>query len=386
MKSSLPVASRHNAGQKRNPGRLDTGCERILTRHARPAWGSAVCAADCYRDRRAASIAIAAGPTREVHEENTLVTTGFVYDPRFLDHDTGPTHPERPERLTAALAAVESAPWQEALVRLPVSPADISVIESTHSLTYIKRASAACASGAPFLDTLDVMISPESCDVATLAAGAPLALADAVIAGRIDNGFALLRPPGHHAEKDTAFGFCLFNNVAILARYLQSRHGLGKIAILDWDVHHGNGTQHTFEADPSVLYVSTHQYPYYPGTGAASETGIGAGVGATLNCPMPAGATDADYESVFRERVLPKLDAFRPECVVVSAGFDAHRDDPLADIELSTPFFGWMTERAMEVADKHAGGRLISVLEGGYHLARLGECVRVHLEHLLTRG
>ena len=314
------------------------------------------------------------------------VTTGFIYDERFLAHDTGPGHPERPERLTAVMSAIAHESSLASMRRLDARAADIDTLEHTHSLAYIDRARQACAAGAPFLDTSDVTISSASCDVAFLAAGAPLVLADAVVAGTIDNGFALLRPPGHHAEQSQAMGFCLFNNVAILARYLQSRHGLDKIAILDWDVHHGNGTQHSFEADPSVLYVSTHQYPYYPGTGAASETGIGGGQGATLNCPMPAGAADADYERVFVDQILPKLDAFAPECVVISAGFDAHRDDPLADMQLSTEFFSWMTTRMMEIAEKHAAGRLLSVLEGGYNLERLGDCVTVHLQSLGQGG
>lgn len=310
------------------------------------------------------------------------MSTGFVYDPRFLEHDTGPGHPERPERLRAVLAAIRPAPWFEALVAVSAAPATADDLASVHSRAYIERAYAACAAGAPFLDTTDVMISPRSCEVAALAAGGALALGDALAAGRITNGFALLRPPGHHAEHDTALGFCLFNNIAVLARHLQARHGLERIAIVDWDVHHGNGTQHSFEADPSVFYASLHQYPYYPGTGAASETGIGAGAGTTLNCPMPAGAGDAEYERAFRDAVLPALDRFAPDCVLVSAGFDAHADDPLADIALTTPFFGWMTERLLETAARHAGGRLLSVLEGGYHLTRLGECVAVHLERL----
>ena len=314
------------------------------------------------------------------------MTTGFIYDERFLAHDTGPGHPERPERLTAVMSAIAHESSLASMRRLDARAADIDTLEHTHSLAYIDRARHACTSGAPFLDTSDVTISPASCDVAFLAAGAPLVLADAMVAGTIDNGFALLRPPGHHAEQNQAMGFCLFNNVAILARYLQSRHGFDKIAILDWDVHHGNGTQHSFEADPSVLYVSTHQYPYYPGTGAASETGVGRGQGATLNCPMPAGAADADYERVFVDQILPKLDAFAPECIVVSAGFDAHCDDPLADMQLSTEFFSWMTTRMMEVAEKHAAGRLLSVLEGGYNLKRLGDCVTVHLQSLGQGG
>jgi acetoin utilization deacetylase AcuC-like enzyme len=203
-----------------------------------------------------------------------------------------------------------------------------------------------------------------------------------VIAGEAQNGFSLSRPPGHHAERDLALGFCLFNNVAVLARYLQKQNGLDKILILDWDVHHGNGTQHTFEQDPSILYVSTHQYPFYPGTGAASETGSGRGEGATLNCPMPAGADDALYESAFREKILPQIEAFVPDALIISAGFDAHADDPLAPINLSTEFFGWMSERMMEVADRYAGGRLISMLEGGYNVNRLPLCIEEHLKVL----
>jgi acetoin utilization deacetylase AcuC-like enzyme len=200
--------------------------------------------------------------------------------------------------------------------------------------------------------------------------------------GEITNGFALVRPPGHHAEVDTALGFCLFNNIAILARYLQKQYGLDKIAIIDWDVHHGNGTQHAFEADPSVLYVSTHQYPFYPGTGAVSEQGVGRGKGSVVNCPMPAGATDSLYRLAFAERIIPALERFAPEAILISAGFDAHAEDPLAEVQLSTDAFTWMTQQLLEVADRHAEGRVISLLEGGYNLSRLGECVATHLNEL----
>ncbi len=179
-----------------------------------------------------------------------------------------------------------------------------------------------------------------------------------------------------------AMGFCLFNNVAILARYLQKHHGLEKILILDWDVHHGNGTQHAFEEDPSVLYASLHQYPFYPGTGAASETGIGRGRGATLNCPMPARSGDAEYEQAFLRKILPTVETFKPQIVLISAGFDAHREDPLAGVCLSTEFFGWMTERMKEAAHQFSGGRLISLLEGGYHLDYLPRCIEAHLKAL----
>jgi acetoin utilization deacetylase AcuC-like enzyme len=310
------------------------------------------------------------------------MTTGFSYDTRFLDHDTGPGHPENPQRLTSTRQHLLHQPWFGELTQVPARAALPEQVERIHHLAYIERARATCAAGSPMLDSMDVSISPDSFDVALLAAGTPLALADEIIAGRLLNGFALLRPPGHHAEKDMALGFCLFNNVAILARHLQKQHGLEKVLILDWDVHHGNGTQHTFEDDPSVLYISTHQYPFYPGTGAWYEDGVGRGKGATLNCPMAAGSGNHDYEQAFTDRILPRINAFRPQFVILSAGFDAHRDDPLAQIELSTGFYGWMTERMLETAEHHAGGRIVSVLEGGYNLQRLPECVALHVQGL----
>ena len=313
------------------------------------------------------------------------MTTGFVYDERFLAHDAGAHHPERRERLESTIDHLRREEWFDELRAVPASPCDPAWLETVHDRELVDRARESCRRGLPFLDVADVGICPESYDIALLAAGGALALADGVARAEIDNGFALSRPPGHHAERNVALGFCLFNNVAIAARYLQREHGLDKILILDWDVHHGNGTQHTFESDPSVLFVSTHQYPYYPGTGAASEDGEGRGRGATLNCPMPAGAGDRDYERAFTERILPKIDAFAPQAVIVSAGFDAHAEDPLAHIMLSTGFFAWMTERMLEVAERHAGGRLISILEGGYNTDVLPLCVAAHLE-LLSRG
>ena len=310
------------------------------------------------------------------------MTTGFLYDERFLDHHPGAGHPERRERLSACIAHLEEQPWFASLERVAAEPADRRWLQAVHDDAYIERAAATCRAGAPFLDVTDVGVCEKSFDVALLAAGGLMAMADKVARRTLDNGFVLARPPGHHAEQDMALGFCLFNNVAIAARYLQREHGLDKILILDWDVHHGNGTQHSFEDDPSVLYVSTHQYPYYPGTGAHSETGVGAGQGATLNCPMPAGAGDAQYEDAWRERILPKIESFQPEMIIVSAGFDAHRLDPLAQINLSTGFFAWMSERLKEQADKHCGGRLVSILEGGYDVNQLARCVATHLEVL----
>jgi len=310
------------------------------------------------------------------------MTTGFVFDPTFLDHDTGPGHPERRERLVATMDHLQQQPWFADLTKVGTRVAEPKWIETIHAPAYVAHADRLCEAEAPYLDVPDVAVCRRSSEIARLAAGGVLELVDRVIGGECHNGFALVRPPGHHAEQQMALGFCLFNNVAIAARYLQQQHGLDKILILDWDVHHGNGTQHTFEEDPSVLYVSLHQYPYYPGSGAHSETGIGRGAGATLNCPMPAGAGDAEYHWAFTEQILPRVEAFAPEAVLVSAGFDAHAADPLGQVNLSTDCFGWMSERVLEVAERSAGGRLISMLEGGYQLQALARCVARHLQVL----
>lgn len=311
-----------------------------------------------------------------------MTTTGFIFDQAFLHHQTGAGHPECAARLSATMKHLTTLPLYEDLEHYKPLPVEQEFIAANHSPAYLDRARQTCANGYSFLDSMDVTVSEASYDVAIKAAGATLALAEGVINQEIDNGFALVRPPGHHAEYDQAMGFCILNNVAILARYLRARHGLDKVMILDWDVHHGNGTQHTFEKDPSVLFVSTHQYPFYPGTGAWSETGIGRGRGATVNCPMRAGSGDEDYEAAFMEKILPEIDEFKPEFIIISAGFDAHRDDPLGEINLSTGFYGWMTARVMEMADKHAAGRIVSVLEGGYNLAMLPLCIEEHLKGL----
>ncbi len=307
------------------------------------------------------------------------MTTGLLYDAIYLNHDTGGGHPERRERLLATMHYLEKQNWFSDLKLIAPRSVERQWLEEIHTPDYIDRATSACRRELPYLDVLDVIISRDSCDVAKLAAGGVLELGDQVISGKLDNALALVRPPGHHAEANMALGFCLFNNVAILARYVQKQHGLDKVLILDWDVHHGNGTQHTFEEDPSVLYISLHQYPYYPGTGSFSETGKGRGKGATLNCPMSAGANDEDYRVAFTNTILPKISDFKPDIVLLSAGFDAHRDDPLAQINLSTDFYGWMSERMMEVADQYAGGKLIGTLEGGYDLNAMPRCIGKHL-------
>ena len=306
---------------------------------------------------------------------------GLVYHPDYLKHDPGERHPEHAGRLEAVMQALEAGGHSRQLVHLDWDDDPQAWVAEVHDTEVIQRVQAASQRGRAALDP-DTIVSRDSYDVALQAVAGTLAAADAVVSGEVSQAFCAVRPPGHHAEAHRSMGFCLFNNVAVLARYLQKRHGLDNILIIDWDVHHGNGTQHIFEADASVMYISTHQYPFYPGTGAWSETGTGRGRGATVNCPMRAGSDDEDYEAAFMEKILPAMDRFKPEFIIISAGFDAHRDDPLGDVNLSTGFYGWMTDRVMEVADKHAGGRVVSVLEGGYNLAMLPLCIEEHLKAL----
>ena len=309
----------------------------------------------------------------------SIMATGFLYDPRFLEHDTGQNHPESPERLKAVMAHLEGLPWFPDLVHIAPRMAEKEWLLKAHAEDYIQRAEEACQKGLKYLDSLDVAICPKSYEIALLACGGALELGDALMNERIQNGFGLLRPPGHHAEKSQAMGFCLFNNIAVLACYLQEKYALEKILILDWDVHHGNGTQHTFENDPTVFYVSLHQYPFYPGTGRTQEIGTGIGQGFTLNCPMSQGAGDFDYQTVFTDLVLPRVHEFQPDVILISSGFDAHAQDPLAGIQLTSGCYGWMTERMMEIANRYCQGRILSVLEGGYNLKALPACVEQHL-------
>lgn len=308
--------------------------------------------------------------------------TAFIYDPIFLKHDTGLGHPESSQRLSTAYNVLSEQSWFSSLQCLETARADLSWINAVHDERYVERVKQACDLEQRKIDSPDVSICKASYDVALNAVGSVLAIADEVVANKVDNGFAMVRPPGHHAEVDVAMGFCLFNSIAITARYLQQKYGLERIVILDWDVHHGNGTQHIFEQDSSVFYISLHQFPHYPGTGALAETGIGAGQGTTLNCPMSAGLGDPHYVQAFKEIILPKMKNFAPDAVLISAGFDAHKADPLGEINLETQSYVWMTQMMMELADQCCEGRLISVLEGGYDLSALAESVTQHVKTL----
>ena len=313
------------------------------------------------------------------------MATGLITDHRFLEHRTTPGHPERPDRLRAVEAALRESGLLDRCRRLDARPAERALLERLHTPAYIDRCFAACAAGEPYIDSPDSAISPESADVALLAAGSAVAAVDAVTAGEVRNAFVAARPPGHHAERDRSMGFCLFNSVALAAEHALHRHGLKRVAIVDWDVHHGNGTQHLFESRSDVLFISLHEDPrvQYPGTGFAHEDGLGDGKGFTLNLPFRPGTGDQAYELAFHREVVPALEHFEPELVLVSAGFDAAAPDPLGHLELTPTCFAWMTRQLLHVAEEHAGGRLVSLLEGGYDLRSLGECVVAHVGALV---
>ena len=314
------------------------------------------------------------------------MSTGLIYADRFLDHDTGAGHPERPARLTAIVDRLRADGLWDRLAHLGFEPASRERLQRLHDARYVQRAFEVCAEGQPFLDVADSRVGSDSAEIAALAAGGVLAAVDAVISGAVDNAFCAVRPPGHHAEADRSMGFCLFANAALAAEAAIADHGLERVAVVDFDVHHGNGTQHLMEDRADVLLVSVHQDPdgCYPGTGYADERGVGDGEGFTLNLPLPAGSGDAAYAAVFADQVIPRLDAFAPQLLVVSAGFDAAAADPLAQMNVSTAGFAAMTESLLGVARRHAGGRLVSVLEGGYDLDALADAAAAHVGALLA--
>lgn len=309
-----------------------------------------------------------------------MMRTGIVLDPRYQDHAVPPGHPERPERIGALLDLVAGYS-RDGLARIAPRPATVDEIALNHDRRYIEEVAATAGEDGYVFDW-DTQAFSESYATALLAAGGVLELVDHIMAGKADNGFAMVRPPGHHAEADRAMGFCFFNNVAVAARYAMSRHGLERVLILDWDVHHGNGTQRSFYADSGVLYVSLHQYPHYPGSGAVSEVGVAGGLGFTVNVPFPGGYGDAEYAAAFSRVIAPVAHQFAPELVLVSAGFDAHRLDPLSQMTLSGDGYRAMTRSLLRIARDHAQGRCALVLEGGYNLEVLKEAVKTALDEL----
>ncbi|MBI2361570.1 MAG: histone deacetylase [Deltaproteobacteria bacterium] len=302
-----------------------------------------------------------------------MARSGVVIDRDYLKHDPGPFHPERPERLKILLDLADELDQRE-FELLPPRPASRQEVGACHSADYLELLQATSEVNRYALDG-DTVTCRDSFGVGLLAAGGFLNLLDGMASGELKNGFALVRPPGHHALKDRGMGFCLFNTVAIGAHHLKRRYGAKRILVMDWDVHHGNGTQEAFDRDASVLYVSTHQYPFYPGTGAAEEVGAQEGEGFTVNVPLPAGCGDAEYARVFNRIVIPIGSRFAPDWILVSAGFDPHRDDPLGGMDLTESGFAAMAFALLDLAARHAGGRIAFLLEGGYDLAALKRSV-----------
>jgi acetoin utilization deacetylase AcuC-like enzyme len=294
------------------------------------------------------------------------VTTAYCYEPLYIEHDL-PGHPESRLRLERVMASLGETGLLARLTPVRALPVDLSLLEKVHSSAYVARVRQIADRGGGFLDA-DTYLGPRSYDAALLAAGGVVELVRTVAAGRASNGFALVRPPGHHATPARGMGFCLFNNIAIAAQAALDELSLARVMIVDWDVHHGNGTQEIFYDSPQVLFTSTHQYPHYPGTGGWSEIGAGAGLGYTANVPLPAGVGDAGFRSIFAEILEPLAERFRPELILVSAGYDAHWNDPLAGLRLSLDGYWEMARSVVALAGRLCGGRLVVTLEGGYDL------------------
>lgn len=308
---------------------------------------------------------------------------GVFHHELFEQHLADYGHVERPERVRAILKKIKSSPIAESVTFIKAEPADLAWIARVHERKYIDDILSLNIDDAVILDWGDTVATPATPQAALHAAGCAVQAARMVHEGKLSAAFCAVRPPGHHAEPGRAMGFCIFNNIAIAAADLIQNGGLKKVAIVDWDIHHGNGTERMFVNDDTVLYISLHQFPHYPGTGAAEMTGMGRGTGYTLNIPMGSGARDDDYIDAFNTKVLPAIDKFGPEFILISAGFDGHMSDPLSGTMLSSRLFGRMTEMLKESADRHCHGRIVSVLEGGYHLDALAESVEEHLKALI---
>ncbi|HWH76398.1 MAG TPA: histone deacetylase [Candidatus Binatus sp.] len=307
-----------------------------------------------------------------------MAKTAVVVDQEYLKHQPGESHPERPERLKVLLDLADELDHSKFRLLAP-RPANRADIEATHGADYVRLIESTSRHNAYALDG-DTITCRDSFAVGVLAVGGFLQLLDAIAGKEIDNGFALVRPPGHHALRQRAMGFCLFNTMAIGAEYLKRTHGAKKILIMDWDVHHGNGTQAAFYDDPSVLFISTHQFPFYPGSGAVNEIGAGPGEGFTINIPLPAGCADSEYCQVFQDIVIPATERFAPDWILVSAGFDPHRHDPLGGMSVSEAGFAAMAQHLVKLAAQFAGTRIAFLLEGGYDLAGLRNSVAAVLE------
>ena len=308
--------------------------------------------------------------------------TVVIYDDIYLKHDTGPNHPENSARIINTIKHLRSANcWQKLDIKKPraATEAEVSAI---HSTSQIEQVAEIARSGGGYLDP-DTYVSPDSYEAALYAAGAPLTAIDLIMDKKADNAFCLVRPPGHHATPEKGMGFCLFNNVAIAAKYIQSRYSLDRIVIIDWDVHHGNGTQDAFYDDPSVMYFSMHRYPFYPGTGAEEETGKDSGSGFTINIPLSYNTEPQEYLKFFEDILEKRIKPFNPQFILISSGFDAYRLDPISGLSLEASDYNKLTKLTQNVAKDCCDGRIVSCLEGGYHLLDLPKCIEEHLNGLM---
>ena len=307
----------------------------------------------------------------------------YISHPVYLEHDTGFGHPERPDRLVAVENALDSSQISNKIIKEQALPASEELIAGVHDKNYILQVNEAYGQGRRTLDIGDTVISEKSVEAALYAAGACIQGIDLLKESRVNRVFCGVRPPGHHAEKDFASGFCIYNNVAVAARYAQNCGMAEKVLIVDWDVHHGNGTQHIFEEDNTVFYYSMHQYPFFPGTGGSQEIGKGIGTGFTLNRPLTGGTGESTYIDAFEKDFADIEKHFKADLVIISAGFDAHRDDPLGGMLISEEVFWKFTETIARYSWRHSQGRILSVLEGGYNLKALGDSVIAHLDSML---
>ena len=308
--------------------------------------------------------------------------TVVIYDDIYLKHDTGPNHPENSARIINTIEHLRSANcWQKLDIKKPraATEAEVSAI---HSTSQIEQIAEIARSGGGYLDP-DTYVSSDSYEAALNAAGAPLTAIDLIMDKKVDNAFCLVRPPGHHATPEKGMGFCLFNNVAIAAKYIQSRYSLDRIVIIDWDVHHGNGTQDAFYDDPSVMYFSMHRYPFYPGTGAEEETGKDSGSGFTINIPLSYNTEPQEYLKFFEDILEKRIKPFNPQFILISSGFDAYRLDPISGLSLEASDYNKLTKLTQNIAKDCCDGRIVSCLEGGYHLLDLPKCIEEHLNGLM---
>ncbi|MGR3301125.1 MAG: histone deacetylase family protein [Candidatus Scalindua sp.] len=308
--------------------------------------------------------------------------TIVIYDDIYLKHDTGPNHPENATRIINTIEHLRSANlWQKLDIKKPRAATEEEV-SAIHSTSQIEQVAEIASSGGGYLDP-DTHVSPDSYEAALKAAGAPLTAIDLIMDKKADNAFCLVRPPGHHATPEKGMGFCLFNNVAIAAKYIQSRYSLDRIVIIDWDVHHGNGTQDAFYDDPSVMYFSMHRYPFYPGTGSAEETGKDSGAGFTINIPLSYNTEPQEYLKLFEDILEKRIKPFEPQFILISSGFDAYRLDPISGLSLETSDYNKLTKLTQNIAKDCCDGRIVSCLEGGYHLLDLPKCIEEHLNGLM---